>query len=599
MIPPLYTNPRSPRTRWAIILFLVSMLVVASCNGVDPVPTDDTPDPDTDVTVTPEEDERQEGGSLIVALPDEPNSLNFTLTTLPSAHWILSTVDARMIRVTSDNTLEPQILREVPTLENGGISEDGLTYTIRFLPDVTWSDGEPVDARDFRFTWETLTASDYPAVSVRGWTGIEEVTVSGDNLSAVIRLRSPSADFVTRVLAGSSGEGAGFLLPRHQLEELGPSEIAAHEYGAEEHIGAGPFQIVEWEPGEQITVERNDEYWGEPPLLDRIVFRFPETSRDAITLVTTGDVDMSVYLPETALLDAIESDETEALITPRGGAVKTYAFNLNNPEDISEPHPIFGDVEVREAIVLGFDRWEVVRRVLLDQTSVPATSLSSTLWENPALEPIPYDPDRAAELLEEVGWELDDDGFRYRHGEPLAFTLTTFAGDDPESVLRQRVQDAFIEDMAELGIQVEAQNYPREQLVGSMDEPGVLARRDFDIVDVPWNHRTTMDTFIERFGEAFIPTEDYPVGANVMGYINEDVNRMLREQVVRLDPDERFEVLAELQETVMEDVPVILIYDHVEIDMVRTYVHGLDPGPVSGLWWNVEEWWISREDVVN
>jgi hypothetical protein len=81
MIPPLYIHSRSPRTRWAIILFLISMLAVASCNGVDPVPTDDTPDPDTDVTVTPEEDERQEGGSLIVALPDEPNSLNFTLTT--------------------------------------------------------------------------------------------------------------------------------------------------------------------------------------------------------------------------------------------------------------------------------------------------------------------------------------------------------------------------------------------------------------------------------------------------------------------------------------------------------------------------------------
>jgi hypothetical protein len=124
-----------------------------------------------------------------------------------------------------------------------------------------------------------------------------------------------------------------------------------------------------------------------------------------------------VYLPETALLDAIESDETEALITPRGGAVKTYAFNLNNPEDTSEPHPIFADVEVREAIVLGFDRWEVVRRVLLDQTSVPATSLSSTLWENPALEPIPYDPDRAAELLEhdeggvDVNWKVFTEGF--------------------------------------------------------------------------------------------------------------------------------------------------------------------------------------------
>jgi peptide/nickel transport system substrate-binding protein len=600
MIPSVNAQFRSPLARWGFALLLTGILLLVACNGEDPLPPNGTPTPEPDIEETPTpEEEREEGGSLIVAIPNEPDSLNFSLTTLPSAHWILSTVDARMIRVTSDNSLQPQLLREVPTLENGGISEDGLVYTLRFLPDLTWSDGEPVDARDFAFTWETLTSSDYPAVALRGWTLIEDVTVSADNLSAVIRLRSPSADFVNRVLAGGSGQGAGFLLPRHLLEHLEPAEIASHEYGAEQHVGAGPFRIVEWEPGEQIIVERNDEYWGESPLLDRIVFRFPETSRDAIILVTTGDVDLSVYLPETALLDAIESDETEALITPRAGAVKSYAFNLNDPDNLEMPHPIFSDVDVRRAIVLGFDRWNVVSMLLLDQAGVPGTPLSNSFWENTELDPMPYDPGRAAELLDDAGWELADDGLRYRAGVPLAFTVTTMAGDDPESVLRQRVQQLFIDDMADLGISVEAENYAIEHLVGTDAEPGILGQRAYDVVDIPWNHRTTLDMFIERFGEAFIPGPDYAEGANIMGYANDEVNQLLREQSVELDPEERAAILAEVQEIVTNDVPIILIYDHIEIDMARTYVHGLDPGPEAGLWWNVEDWWISREEVLS
>jgi peptide/nickel transport system substrate-binding protein len=597
MVPPLLSRTSTPSRRWLIAVLFGLLILASACNGVSgPLPTDDDPPPDNDIAEEGEDPE--EGGSLIVSIPEEPDSLNFSLTTNPGAQWILSTVDARMIRVNSENDYEPQLLREVPTLENGGISEDGLSYTIRFLPDLTWSDGEPVDARDFKFTWETLTSPDYPAAALRGWSLIEDVTVSSDNLSAVIRLRNPSAEFINRVLAGGSGEGAGFLLPRHSLEEIPAGEIAMHEYGAEEHIGAGPFQVVEWEPGEQLTVERNPEYWGDPPLLDRIVFRFTESPRDAITQVTTGDVDLAVNLPESSLLDAIESDEAEALTTPRAGAVKTYAFNLHNPENLSLAHPIFQDENVREAITIGFDRQSVINSMLLDYTSIPGTPLSNTFWEHDGLSPDSFDPDRAIEILEDAGWELQNDGVREKAGTPLAFAITTTAGDDPDAVLRQRVQERFIEDMAEIGIQVEAENYEPDELYGTPEEPGVLAQRDFDMVDIPWNDRATIDVFVERISEAFIPSPEYPEGANLMGYSNEDVNRLLREQGSTLDPDERREILREAQEIVMEDRPVVLIYDHIEIDVVRNYVHGLDPGPVSGLWWNVEQWWISSDEVV-
>jgi peptide/nickel transport system substrate-binding protein len=590
---------RSPVSRrWPILIVLAALLALASCNGDGPA-TPQTPSPDPAGTPPVDEPEPEIGGSLVVALLSEPDSLNFSLTTMFSAHWILSTIDARMIRVRDDNTLEPHLLREVPTLENGGISDDGLTYTIRFLPDLTWSDGEPLDATDFVFTWETIVHPDYPAVQLKGWSLIEDVTVSADQLSAVIRLRTPSADFVSRVLSGGSGDISGFLLPEHVFEDVSPAEIAGHPYGADEHIGAGPFQLVSWEPGEQIVVERNDNYWGEQgAYLDRIVFRFMDAPRDAIAQVTVGELDLAVNLPETALLDAIQTDEASLLVTPRAGAVKTYAFNLNDPSDLTRPHPIFEDPDVRRAIVMGFDRWSVVEMVLFDQTSVAATPLSNTAWDPGTLEPGPYDPDEAARLLDEAGWTVGANGVRSRAGQPLRFTVTTFAGDDPESVLRQRVQQKFVDDMAAIGIDVEVVNYTIEQLLGTADNPGVLARRQFDLVDVPMPDRLTVDHFIERFSGAFIPTPDSPYGDNVMGYNDETVNRNLRLQTSTPDAERRAELLLDVQRQLKDDLPVLLIYDHIEIDLARTYVHGLAPGPVAGLWWNVEEWWISRDEVL-
>jgi peptide/nickel transport system substrate-binding protein len=589
----------SPSRHWLLFLILAATLVVAAC---DRISTPATETPTTDPTATPvdPDEEPQTGGSLVVALFHEPDSLNFSLTSQHSALWILSTVDARMIRVRNDHSLEPILLREVPTLENGGISDDGLTYTIRFLPDLTWSDGDALDATDFVFTWETMVNPAYPAVHLRGWSLIEDVTVSADLLSAVIRLRSPSAEFVTRILAGGSGDSSGFLLPAHILGDTPPEEIPGHAYSAGEHIGAGPFRLVSWEPGEQIIVERNEDYWGEQSAyLDRIVFRFLPTPRDAIAQVTIGEVDLAVTLPETALLDAIQSEETVHFITPRAASVKTYAFNLNDPDDLSQPHPILHDPRVRRAITLGFDRASVVETILYGQTTVATSPLGNTVWAPDEFEPLPFDPEESARLLDDAGWTMGPDGYRTRAGQRLTLRVSTFAGDDPESALHQRVQEQFVSDMSELAIDVQVANYTIEEMIGDPDNPGILARRQFDIIDLPPSGGLPLDRLIERYSGTFIPTEANPYGDNVMGYDDEQVNRLLGNQALASDPDARTAMLVDVLERIREDAPTILIYNHIEIDVARSYVHGLSPGPAAGLWWNVEEWWISRDEVLS
>ncbi|MBX6343045.1 MAG: hypothetical protein IRY97_11345, partial [Thermomicrobiaceae bacterium] len=344
------------------------------------------------------------GGTLIVALPAEPDTLNPTLTTMTVARWVLDTVDARLVRIRQDGSDEAELLAEVPSLDNGGISPDGQTYVLHFKPDLAWSDGEALDARDFVFTWRTVTNPSYPAVSRAGWDLITSVSLSADNLTATVRLREPSAAFFDEVIAGSADSAAGFLLPAHVFEEVPVSEIPQSPYGADKHVGSGPFKVAKWQTNEQIVVERNDQYAGEEPKLDRIVFRFVDDPRDALTYLDTGEIDLAPAMPEALIPEFSHVPESFVLATPKAGAVESFAFNLTAPGDPGEPHPILADPAVRRAIALGFDRRSLLERLFPGQNVLAAAPLDNGPWDDPSLSPIPYDPAEARRLLDQAGW---------------------------------------------------------------------------------------------------------------------------------------------------------------------------------------------------
>ena len=536
------------------------------------------------------------GGSLIIAIPEEPDTLNFTLTDQRAARWVISSLNARLIRVRGDGTLEPQLLGDIPTLENGGITEDGRVYTLRFREGLRWSDGEPLDARDFQFTWHTITNPAYPAVDRSGWEQIESVEVSTDFLTATVRLREPSASFLETVLAGSGANSAGLLLPAHALEDTAPQDIPNSGFGKETYVGSGPFRLDRWTEGEQLVVERNEHFVGPEPLLERIVLRFVSDPRQAITYLTTGEVDLAVDLPETALPDLAQAPNASYLLTPRGGAVASYAFNLNNPGALDQPHPIFSDPAVRLAIALGFDRNRIVKELLFDQTTVGITPLDHTPWQDPSLTAYPFDPVQAARVLDAAGWTVQPDGIRARDGVRLSFTHTTTLGEDPDSVLRRQIQEAFIEDMRAIGIEVQPYNYPLVQIEGPR---GVRATRRFDMIDLIDERRGGPEKLVRLFSSDTIPTAANPTGGNVMGYVNISADHLLVAQARELNHTERSRLIDRVQRQVHEDVPLIPIYAHLEIDVSRRYVQGLDPGPVAGLWWNPEEWWVNRSEAID
>lgn len=539
----------------------------------------------------------EKGGTLVVAMPSEPDILNFTLSGSPATLDVLSALDSRMIRVKDDGSYDPQLLASVPTLENGGVSPDGLTWVVHFRPKLEWSDGKPLDARDLLFTWNTVTNKSYPAINRAGWSDIASIALSPDNLTATLSLNHPSGELLDMILAGGSESPAGFLLPAHIFERVPVTEIARSVYGDANHVGSGPFVMSKWSQGDQIVMQRNDHFFGTAARLDKIVVRFVPDSREVMTNLSTGESDLAIDLPETSVVDLRQIPNVTEEITPKAGAVELLAVNLNDPENLTRPHPILSDLGVRRAMMLGFNRQKVVDDLLNGQASIAITPLDYTRWSAPDLKPYVYDQTEARQALDVAGWTMQSDGIRAKDGARLTFTITFAQGNDPQAILQQRIVKAFVTDMAAIGIQVKERAVSGSELNADLHSGGILASRSFDVAALRDSQRSGVSNFAFRFESNNIPTQLNPSGENFMGYTSVVVDSAIEGQSRAVDLQSRKEFMYAAQRSIYRDLPVIPIYDHLEVDASRSYVNGLKPAPISGLWWNVEEWWINRNQA--
>lgn len=279
------------------------------------------------------------------------------------------------------------------------------------------------------------------------------------------------------------------------------------------------------------------------------------------------------------------------------GAIDMLAINMNDPLTLTTPNPILSDLAVRRAMILGFNRQKVVDEFLAGQTSVATTPLDNTRWLAPDLKPYSYDPADARRALDVAGWRTQSDGVRAKNGVRLSFTLIGIQGDSADAVLEQRIEKAFVSDMAAIGIQVEQRSVSTDELNADIKSGGILANRAFDVVNLPNNARGGPARFAARFSSHNIASTLNPAGSNVMGYSSVVVDAAIEGESRAVDQQSRAELLYAAQRTIFTDLPVIPVYDHFQVDASRSYVNGLKPGPVSGLWWDTEDWWVKRQDA--
>lgn len=416
----------------------------------------------------------------------------------------------------------PYLVQELPSLENGGISADGKTITLKLRQDLKWSDGTPLTSDDFVFTYD-MTMSPKNAVATTYPYDKLASLEAPDKYTVVMKFNEPFAPWQATFWKG--------ILPAHILKPIFEKDgsIDNAEWNLKPTVGFGPYVFKEWESGSYARFVTNPNYWGIKPKIDEIFIRFVPDDASQINALQAGDGDLGTFI---AYSDMPKLEQAGIKIVPAFSGYNEGMFFLISKE---RGHPAMLDVRVRQAIAMGIDRESIVKNLLLGKTGVPASYWDALPFYNtPPVQNYPYDPEAAKKLLDEAGWvDSNGDGVRDKDGVDLDLKYGTTIRE-----VRQDTQAVVQQDLAKIGVKVELLSYDSDVFFASYDKKGPAATGELDIME--WSDTTNFpdpDYYYWYCDE--IPSDENPQGANWQYICDEELDNLFTLQATQVDPNER------------------------------------------------------------
>ena len=372
---------------WLLATFLL-ILALAACGGTTSEPGSST----TDTTAPASTDtpaEQPTDAPVEQPAATERKVATFiwtqefdTLNPIYTGMWFVSiTFDIWNAPAWSFNNKDepvPVLVTQMPSEANGGITDDGRTITLNLRDDIKWSDGEPITANDFVFTYNmimdpaNIVQSTYPYDSMASVTAADDQTV-------VLTFDDPFAPWMTLWR---------YLLPEHVLAPVFEAEgtLDAAEWNLAPTVGAGPYVFAEWESGSFARFVRNENYFNAPPLIDEIFIRFVPDDASQTAALQTGDADLGTFIPYSDV-PTLRDAGVNVISVPSGYNEGWFFYFGDNG------NPALQDVNVRKAIALAFDREALSQDLLLGLTKPAASLWDNTPYGDPIITPYPFDPE--------------------------------------------------------------------------------------------------------------------------------------------------------------------------------------------------------------
>jgi peptide/nickel transport system substrate-binding protein len=528
-----------------------------------------------------------QGGFVTRAAYEDAQTANPLLAVDDVSHAFCDLMFEGLLRV------EPFTGELIPNFAEGWtVSDDGRSYTFTLRPDLTWSDGEPITANDFWFSYAALQSGGLDTPNVAEAAPIEQIEVIDERTFTVTFAQADCGNLEHLRLG---------WLPAHVFTDDVASydfgELAGHEFNSTPTVFSGPFGLKEWVRGDHWTQVRNDRYWQGTPNLEGIVTRVISGQAQLIELLKKGEVDIGErirpqYLYELEQAAGVQiwkflSDEYDFIAFQMGdpGDPQPRLNKDGTANTAHGAHPILGDVRIRQAIVHAIDRDELIAKGRVGQGISQYTNvLPAVSWAyNTALEPPAYDVGKASALLSEAGWEVNPvTGIREKDGQRLRLTLYTNAGN----AVRETMGSLIREQLARVGIEVE---------LIALDWYAfrdVLYGQTFDMALVSWSN-LGVDPDDSRFWSA--ADDVLGQGDNFVSYDNPDLEALLVQARTApgCDQDARAALYRQIQAQLYADQPYCWIDVPRNIVAVSDRVGGLNPGPWS-VWYNVHQWYVAR-----
>lgn len=529
------------------------------------------------------------GGTVVLILPEEPTTLNFYLA---DAAIVRQVADATSMTglVTIDETgnFVPTLAQEVPTTENGGLSSDYLTVTWKLKEGLKWSDGEALTSDDVKFTVEVLSNPDSGALV--GTSGFDLITKveTPDATTTVLTYSEPYPGYLDQFAYG--------LFPRHATGK--PEEMSAWAWNSKPVV-AGPFILSNWESGKRLSFTRNPNYYeAGKSYLDEVVFEVVPEPAAQTAMMLNGEAQMQLWPSEfKADYDTLLTGKAQQYLIP-GIWNMAIDFNLSAPFDgdptASAPHPILGDIRVRQAIAHAINYQSLQQDVLKGSVSDSTNPFAYGWYKCELPRQFGYDVEAANKLLDEAGWVMGDDGIRVAKGAKyaedgtrLSLELQGYTAFDP----LQLTEEFIVENLKAVGIEARIQNYDFSIIFGTFEDNSPRAVGDYDMLIFDRGFTTEPQGYnFDAYHSTRIPTAENPTGGNYFRWINAEVDSALDTAGSSFDIQTRKDAYCKVGQAVLDELPQVYLYLFQDNYGIADSLSGYTLNTWGSMSWGIQNW---------
>ena len=501
----------------------------------------------------------EKGGILVNAMIGEPSNLIAMIAGDSASSTIAGNIFNSLIKYDEKLNHAPEFAKKWV------ISPDQKTITFTLKDNLVWADGTPLTSEDVLFTWQLVTDPNTRTPYASDYLLVKKASAPDKNTFEVTyeETYAPAIDTWASL----------HILPKHLLKD----EDINNTYFSRKPTGSSYYQLNKWVSGQQVSLKSNTNSSQGLPQIEQLISRIiPDTSSQFLEL-TADNIDlMSINPIQYQRVFPARKDMLEKinLYKELGNGYTYLGFNLKKAP--------FNDVNVRQAINYAIDKDEVIKGVLLGLGEPIASPYKpGTRWNNPNLQPYPYSPKKALDLLKKAGYEKNEDGYFEKNGKVLAFEILTNQNKQREmtAVLVQR-------RLKEIGIEVTIRVLEWASFINQYIRTG-----DFNAVVLGWSLSLDPDQF-----NIWHSSQQGPGQFNFIGYENSQVDKLLELGRKELDANKREKIYHQFSEHLLNDSPIVYLYAGYGLSAVNKRVQGIkNPSPPAGIYHNSYEWFIPNE----
>ncbi len=498
------------------------------------------------------------GDWLVTQLSAEPSTLNPITATDAYSGAIDGYIYESLIK------RDEKSLENVPVLaEKWEISANHLMYTFHLKRNIKWSDGHPFTAKDILFSFDRIRDPKVDAAHLRSYYQDIEKIEALDDYTVRFHYRIPNF----RALEFCGGIP---IVPAHLFKE--GEDFNQHPIGRQP-VGTGPYKLLHWETGKEIALVLNEDYRGEKPAIDRVIFKIITDQTVALQVLKQGGLD------EMSLRPIQWEKQTQTKRFNENFQKLAYYLPSYNYIGWNSRRPIFSDKRVRQAMTMLVDRETILKKILFGLgTIVNGPFYVNSPEYDKDIKPYPYDPKGALALFKSAGWDYrPGEDVLQKDGQPFEFEFLLPASAKFGEQLATMLQ----ENLKEIGVTMSIRKLEWAVFIQRIEE------HNFDACTMGWSLGWETDPY-----QIWHSSQAVEKGSNFVGFKNAEADKLIEEARREFDPEKRRRMYYRLQEIIHDEQPYTFLFTNKALEAVSRRFQNVEVYPMglAPLYW-----WVPKE----